>query len=192
VNIPAPQFAEMEVEIEGITPLITRPFLGKAREEMGAKQRGEVVVRGKKNPKAEYLESFYTRKGKRIAGIPGAGIKKACVTACSQVDGITKVVARGAFHILADIVEVKAGKPEMREDPVRLPKTGVADLRYRPAFFPWSAKIRVMYNENVITPAQICHLMNTAGFAVGVCEWRPEKGGTMGMFKVKGVPKKRR
>lgn len=71
----------------------------------------------------------------------------------------------------------------MREDMVRV-GMGTADLRYRPEFSEWRTKILVRYNTNVLSEAQILNLLNVAGFAVGVGEWRPEKDGQYGMFHV--------
>lgn len=61
---------------------------------------------------------------------------------------------------------------------------GTADLRYRPEFSEWHAKLLVRYNANVLSESQILNLLNVAGFAVGVGEWRPEKDGQYGMFHV--------
>jgi hypothetical protein len=71
----------------------------------------------------------------------------------------------------------------MREDMVRV-GMGTADLRYRASFWPWSAIVRVRFNANVLSAAQIVNLFNTAGFAVGIGEWRMEKDGQSGSFHV--------
>ena len=94
--------------------------------------------------------------------------------------------AKGAFHVLGDLLEIKGSKPKMREDIVRLnsgPKP-VADIRYRAEFEKWSVEIPVRFNQSAITPEIITNLFNIAGFSVGIGEWRPEKNGAFGMFEV--------
>ena len=75
----------------------------------------------------------------------------------------------------------------MREDMVRL-ATGVADIRYRAMYPDWRTNVTVRFNSRVLSAEQIINLFNTAGFAVGVGEWRPlGKNGstnTFGMFHV--------
>ena len=61
---------------------------------------------------------------------------------------------------------------------------GTADIRYRGEFKEWKASFILRYNANVIGPEQILNLFNTAGFAIGVGEWRPQRDGSFGMFHV--------
>jgi hypothetical protein len=112
---------------------------------------------------------------------------------------MTKVAARQAFHILGEdvdvdgvfegtkarhnLVRIDGGEPAMREDTVRV-GMGTADLRYRGEFADWSARLLVRYNANVLSESQILNIINVAGFAVGVGEWRPERDGSYGMFHV--------
>ncbi len=39
-------------------------------------------------------------------------------------------------------------------------------------------------NSGAISAEQIANLLNTAGFGVGIGEWRPEKNGSYGRFHV--------
>jgi len=59
---------------------------------------------------------------------------------------------------------------------------GTADIRIRAEFPAWSTTLDIRYNGNVLSREQIANLFNTAGFAVGVGEWRPQKDGSYGMF----------
>ena len=81
------------------------------------------------------------------------------------------------------MVEIIAPPPALREDVCRV-GMGVADLRYRGQFDPWGVKLRVQINTAVISPEQVVNLFNLAGFAVGVAEWRPERNGPYGRFRV--------
>jgi hypothetical protein len=82
-----------------------------------------------------------------------------------------------------DLVRIDGSEPELREDMVRV-GMGTADIRYRAQFWPWWVEVFVRYNNNVLSEAQISNLFNTAGFGVGVGEWRSEKDGQHGSFHV--------
>jgi hypothetical protein len=74
-------------------------------------------------------------------------------------------------------------EPHRREDMVRI-GMGTADIRYRGEFDPWSVNVPIIYNAGVLSAEQIMHLFRIAGFAIGVGEWRPQKDGSYGMFRV--------
>ena len=117
-------------------------------------------------------------------GFPSVAFKASAVAAGYR-SGVTKnlVSMYGAFHIDGEFVEIK-GIPEMREDMVRV-GMGVADIRYRGEFKEWSATFQVKYNASVISLEQLVNLFNLGGFACGLGEWRPEKGGAFGMYHIK-------
>ena len=75
------------------------------------------------------------------------------------------------------------GTPTIREDMVRV-GMGVADLRYRGEFREWSVVLPIRFNTAVFTHEQIINLFNLGGFACGIGEWRPERGGSFGMYHV--------
>jgi hypothetical protein len=110
------------------------------------------------------------------------GFKAAAVDACSHVANITKVEARGAFHINCELVPL-IGEPTMRRDMVRV-GMGTADIRFRGEFKQWKAIVPIRYNAGVLSDEQITHLFNVAGFAIGIGEWRPQKDGQYGLFHV--------
>lgn len=186
----------VEFSIVGDTPLCMHKWSEKAKKEMLDKQM-KVAKQGKeaKDPMRDYWESIYHinegqekeighKEGNRY-GFPAVAFKLCAVDACSQVDGMTKVLARQSFHVMADegdLVEI-FGVPEMREDMVRV-GMGTADIRFRGYFPQWSAKVKIKYNPSVISIEQMVNLFNLAGFGVGVGEWRPTKDGQFGTFHV--------
>jgi hypothetical protein len=118
-------------------------------------------------------------------GFPSIGFKSAAVDACSHVDGLTKVQARGAFHIDGEYIEIHGEGPFQREDMVRI-AMGTADIRYRGEWRDWHVVLPISLNASVLSVEQITHLFNVAGFGVGVGEWRPARDGQNGRFKVAG------
>ena len=199
IELPALNIGLMEVTLIGDSPLIVHAWSAKAKKEMLDKQMKKAkAAKEAKNPKADFEASMY-RLADGGYGFPSVAFKSAAVMAGTSVAGLTKVQARQAFHILGEdadipgafegsksrvnLVRIEGGEPTMREDMVRV-GMGTADLRYRPEFSKWRAKVLVRYNTNVLSESQILNLLNVAGFAVGVGEWRPEKDGQYGMFHV--------
>jgi len=189
IVLPALRIKKMEVNIIGDSSLICHAWSDKAKKMMLDKQMKKAKAgKDAKDPHQDYLDSLYPLPGKKDAyGFPAIAFKDAAVNACSHVDGVTKVLARGAFHVQGELIPVMNGKgpakPAMREDMVRI-AMGTADIRYRGEFKEWHCTLELRYNESVLSPEQIFNLFNTAGFSIGVGEHRPQKNGSNGMFHV--------
>ena len=182
ISLPRFDLRNIEIKLVGDAPLICHAWSHKAKTEMLNKQMKKAKqAKEAKNPEQDFKDSLYEHPDGGY-GFPSVAFKAAAVDACSHVDGITKVEARGAFHIDGDMVKI-TGKPTMREDMVRI-GMGTADIRYRGQFDPWSVLIPIRYNAGVLSAEQIIHLFNVAGFGIGVGEWRPQKDGMFGLFHV--------
>lgn len=196
--VPRLELKTMTVRLVGDSPLICHAFSQKAKQQMLDKmQKKPKQAKEVRNPVADFWESLYVLRGAELVdrstsdipagvvfGFPSIAFKSAAVDACSHVDGITKVEARGAFHINGEFVELE-GMPILREDVARV-GMGVADLRYRGEFRDWAVTFPLRYNPRVLSAEQIANLFNIAGFAIGVGDWRPQRDGQFGMFRYAG------
>jgi hypothetical protein len=65
------------------------------------------------------------------------------------------------------------------------------DIRFRPQFDTWTAKLPIQYFPDLMTQDQLIELVQLAG-RVGVGEWRTERDGTFGTWQVAAeiVPQK--
>lgn len=173
---------QLQIRIVGDTPLICHRWSEKAIKMILDKQAKKAkTAKEVRNPEEEYRASLYHMEDGSF-GFPTVCFKNAAVDACSHIDGITKVLARGAFHPLGELTKIE-GTPHMRTDMVRV-GMGVADVRYRGEFSTWACNLNVVYNANVLSAEQIVNLVNTAGFTCGVGDWRPSRDGSKGMFHV--------
>jgi hypothetical protein len=203
VELKPIDIGRIPITIEGDTPLIVHAWSEKAKKMMLEKQLKKASTgREVRDPVREFIESLYwltekpetldekgfekaLKKGAKF-GFPSIAFKAAAVSGGFR-GGITKnmVSARCAFHVADEFVEIK-GIPEMREDMVRIGGIKPApDFRYRGEFKQWRAVIEVQYNKAAISAEQVINLFSVGGFATGVGEHRPEKGGVNGRFHVK-------
>ncbi|KKM26322.1 hypothetical protein LCGC14_1586020, partial [marine sediment metagenome] len=118
---------------------------------------------------------------------PALCLKQAIVGSARMVDGLPMTILRGAVFVKGDeegMIKVNHKSCELRRDVVRL-NGGPADLRYRPELKDWKMKLNIDYNADVISAEQIVNLLSIAGFSQGLGEWRPERNGDFGTFRVK-------
>lgn len=185
IELPALDIRAIRIRLIGDSSLICHKWSEKAKKEMRDKQMGNPSA-GKepKNPQQDFIDSLYPHPDGGY-GFPTIAFKNAAVSACTSLGkSVTKVQARQAFHVNGELARIE-GDPQMREDMVKLPSgNGTADIRYRGEFMPWATTVEIRYNARVLTDAQIINLFNTAGFAVGIGEWRSEKDGGHGLFHV--------
>ena len=166
------------------SPLVVHAWSAKAKQEILDKQMKKPrQAKEAKDPEALYEECFYRTPDKRY-GFPAIAFKAAAVDACSHVSDLTKVAARGAFHIDGEIIPLEDYTgPVQRQDMVRI-AMGTADVRIRPEFPTWKATLNLRYNAGVLSLEQIANLFNVAGFSIGIGEHRPQRDGQWGMFHV--------
>ena len=195
VEIPAIEIKTFQLRLVGDSPFISHAWSDKAKKEMLDKQMKK-ATKGKdvKDPFMDFCNSLYwlTEKPenptmddvlKAKFGFPVIGCKASAVSAGFRNDIFqSKTVPNGAFHIMGEFAEIE-GVPNMREDMVRI-GMGTADLRYRGEFKEWATTLTIRYNPFAISMEQIINLFNVGGFSCGVGEWRPEKGGSFGMYHV--------
>lgn len=182
IDLPELRLGILELVIIGDSPLISHKWSEKAKKMLLDKQMKKAKQgREAKDPEKDFRDSLYEHPDGGF-GFPTIAFKAAAVGACRFVDGVKMTEARGAFHVLEEVAQID-GTPTIREDMVRV-SNGNADIRYRGEFKKWRTRITVRYNKNALSEEQIVNLFNTAGFGVGVGEWRPEKDGSFGMFHV--------
>lgn len=194
LELPKMDIQKIQFKVEGVSPLIVSCFNEKVKEEILHTQMKKAKKgREAKDPVALYEASKYKFPDGKRDGFNAIGFKAGMVRA-GMLLGMPMTQTRCKFHVIADdyakdgtpLVEIK-GTPSMREDAVRL-ANGSADLRFRACYPKWSAVITLEYNATWITDEQLANLLNHAGFACGIGEWRPEKGngGMYGRYKIAG------
>jgi hypothetical protein len=187
------QLESMDVPLVGTAPLIMHRFAEKAQRQIEEKQQKKAKqAKEARDPDAEYLAACHVMPGNSAGdpgcayGCPAVWFKAAAVDACTWIDGMTKVGARGSFHvreIAGGLIPLEFREMSRRTDPVTI-SMGTRDLRYRPQFDDWRIRLTIDFNAAAISPEQIINLFNVAGFAVGVGEWRPQRDGSFGRFRV--------
>lgn len=181
ISLPKLEIQTIMVDVVGDSELICHNWSEKAVKQMLDKQMGKATAgREKKDPEQDFRDSLYPHPDGGY-GFPTIAFKSAAVSACTSLGkSVTKVAARQAFHVLGELVKIE-GTPRMRRDNVRLAQQ-TADIRFRAGFPEWRTTLTIRYNTRVLTSDQIINMLNTAGFAVGVGEWRSECDGQYGLF----------
>jgi hypothetical protein len=178
----------MRFGIRGTSPLIMHQWSEKAKQMMREKHAGKKTkTREIRDPEHEANEATYRTQNGEI-GIPGMAFKAALVTAAHKDIGVEKTMVRKSLFLVTDdpnkVLPIDCAEPPtIREDCVRV-GMGSADLRYRPEFAEWSCQIELEVDSQLMQERDVIALVDRAGFGVGICEWRPEKGGEYGRFEI--------
>lgn len=201
IELKKVQVKSMQITIVGDSPLLMRRFSEKAKQQiLDIQTKKAKATREARDPWADMIDGLNwltpmpeekTEAGlnKAIAngaafGFPAVGLKQSAISAAYRA-GLSKnkVELQGLFHIPDEYIVIE-GIPEMREDYVKIPKTGAADLAFRGEFKQWKSTFTINYIEGIYSIEQIINFINLGGFTVGIGEWRPEKGGSFGRFHV--------
>lgn len=199
ITITPPNFGTAELTIVGTAPYVQARFSAKAMQAMRAKQQaGSTARKGTKREARDFDADF--REAQHFStqgwvGIPAAALRNACIDVCRMV-GYKMTLAKMSIFIEADghdqvdgapLVKLDAAPPERTDMAVRN-ATGVADIRVRPMWREWSAKVRVRFDADQFTLSDVVNLIARAGMQVGIGEGRPfskdSNGLGYGLFRI--------
>lgn len=157
--------------------------------EKKAKKKDKSIAMPTKEEECEAC-LYMTQERKPRFGIPVSALKK-CILTAGKSSGIPSTILNQAFFVTGDIGGIIPldGNPEwvMDERPVMVGTFNNRNpaLRQRPRFDKWEITFKIRYRADLITPETLVNLYEQAGFSVGLCEYRPEKTGNLGTFRVK-------
>jgi len=187
-NVPM-QIGELNLEIQGLTPIISHRFSDKTIKEIEDKQQGvNIKTRQRREPEKEFDECIYwvdKKKGK--VGFPSIAFKIAAIEVAkgkNYIEGLDGKKIKSAIQVVGELVEIKSDKPVMRTDTVKIGR-GLTTIRYRAELKDWNCVLPIRFNYDLISVEQIVKVFDMAGFCIGVGDWRPQCNGIFGTFQVK-------
>lgn len=180
----------LSIPIRGTSPLIVHKFAAKQRQAMLDAMQGRKTPRQAKDPNREYEDAIYLHDDEQ-PGFPVLGFKAATVSAARLFDkSVTMVLLRQCLFFTGEyskregvaLVRIN-GEHHMREDVVRVGNGGT-DLRYRPQFDDWTTTLAVTYVASMLSKESVLSVIEAGGLGVGVGEWRAERSGDFGAYRV--------
>lgn len=182
IVIAQPTILGVTLEVEGTADLIQNRFSQKAVEQMLRKHMGISVQRESKKPR-EVLEDATIYNTDRKVCVPPTAFKQAMINAASQLKGLKKTELKTALFVQGSSIPITYSDMIPRMDMCRLSGIGrTPDVRFRPSFRNWKARMTILFADT-LTVQTVVDLLHRAG-KVGVGEWRPQKNGDFGTFKV--------
>ena len=198
VTIKPPSISTAAFKIVGTSPYIQLRFSQKAIETMMAKHAAGSQANKKKAKEARDFDADF-EAAKHIStdgwcGIPASAFRNAMISACRLV-GFKMTLAKLSTFIEADGFDKLDGVPLVRiygdshtYTAHTRNATGVVDVRSRPMYRNWAAKLNVRYDMDQFKMADVLNLVSRVGMQVGIGAGRPDSkasaGCGFGLFRV--------
>jgi hypothetical protein len=166
---------QVQTTICGVSPLLMNRFPMEPVEglqKMPAEQQARV--------------SLYERDGAPF--VPGVNVHRMLISAAGYSKGkgratLGKIASAALF---VDEAELPLGDAMWVVDsrPVVIAATKGRIVRHRPRFDSWQVSFTISYDETLLTETQVRRIVDDGGQRVGLLDFRPEKKGSFGRFKV--------
>lgn len=192
VAISAPRFGRAEFHIIGTEVLVIHRFSAKTKNEMKLKMETGKAASSRKNREPKDTDQTY-QEARYIAkagwdGFHAGALRNAMISACRLV-GFKMTLAKLSIFVEADgydkdepqipLVRI-FGDPTKQEDMARV-ETGQPYVTVRAAYHGWKSKVRIRWDMDQFTLADITNLLSRVGLQVGLGEGRPDSKNSAGM-----------
>lgn len=178
--------------IVGVTPIIVHRFAVKAWRELllpsRKKNRAEREANLKHDPVAEFRGCLYLNRNKQtptMFHLPSGMIHQSTAAAALDMPGATRASIERLVSVSTPDLFLY-GLPYLKADMIRNSDPNrTPDVRIRPCLPRWCIKdIQMEYKVDPLNDSQILNLVAAAGVICGLGDYRPQKGGTFGKFRL--------
>lgn len=177
------------VEIRGTTPLLIHRF-AEASEQSKPTRR---IKSQNGDPRAEAQQNAYQAPDGTFFfssfAIPGTiGAAGSSHKSTGSRKSLRWVVP-SAVRMTSDTITILNGAGpatsfEVDSRPVTIPATKGRIMRHRPRFDSWGARFDLVVNDDLLSVEVVHQLLTEAGQSIGIGDFRPEKRGPFGCFRV--------
>lgn len=192
VVITPPRMEKATIHIRGLSLYVQHRFSEKAQAQIEATQRAGTQARSRKKRDPKDFEAVYRaaqhRSREGWCGIPAPAFRNACIDAC-RLTGFKMTHAKLSLFVDCDgfdgedgtpLVRI-SGEPEIHKGWGRN-ANGNPDLRWRPMWREgWEAYVRVSWDADQFSAADVGNLMMRAGLQCGIGEGRPSSPKSNGL-----------
>ena len=184
-------------DIVGLSPMLLQCQSEKNKKQMEEGRAGikkKKVDYGTPESQAKDAVSGYLVGGgfsrpwtKSKIAVPNSWFQKMLINVAGRhVDALKLNTAGGVFQVVESTIAVKHKGITIHEGWVKVPpRTGAPVLRFRGKLEDWSLSFSVRYNAGMIDANALAVIIETAGFANGLGDFRPQKDGHYGQFQIK-------
>lgn len=191
IEIQELRIGRLRANVVGTSPLIMhrgdaklwRELLFPARKKNAAEKASTL----KHDPVAEYRSAIYRNRSEREPAAihaPTGAFGKAIASAAVDIPGASKSQMMRLTKVVSPQINL-FGVPRIYTTMVRLSDMNrTPDISSRAIFPRWACTFEIEYVSTLTKEGAIVNLLAAAGKIVGVGDWRPQKGGTHGCFRV--------
>jgi hypothetical protein len=179
----------INVEIRGTAPLLIHRFTEQAESERKTRRietkRPDPLVEATRNAYIAADGTFYFS----AFSIPNAMGSAGSSHKATGSRKTLRFIVPSAVRMSADTVTILNGEGpatrfEVDSRPVTIPATKGRVMRHRPRFDIWGAKFVLRLDDDLLSLDMAHQLLNEAGQNIGIGDFRPEKRGPFGTFRV--------
>ncbi len=185
---------EISITIEGTTPLLMNRFT----EEAQMKASGGTslsIVGDVGTPREQAIPKVYTDKV-GVPVVPGPNIFSCLIEAGKfHKIGKSKVTTQRSSMVPAGMAVLEIECPVLNRDgktaawevdsrPIVNPATKGRRLCHRPRFDEWQVTFTLQVDVGMFDPKFVRQLLDDAGQRIGLGDFRPDRKGPFGKFKV--------
>lgn len=191
----------VNVVLYGVRPLFMNRMSMEALEGLRDKTKKKPKAAGAPDPQEEAAAKVYTVDGKPV--LPVENLMSCLIEAGKfirldgkrQLSTSTSSILPGYLHITTSVLwlrEPETGDPpswgiaswkyDLRQG--RNPNGGEAVAIVRPRFDKWAVAFQISVNTDAMPLDTYRRLFDQAGLAVGIGDYRPQRKGIFGQFRV--------
>lgn len=176
-------------EIRGTSPLLIHRFT----EEAESSKKTRRIDVSNRDPREEARKNAYIAddgtfyfNAYSIVGCMGNAGSNHKMTGSRKT---LRFIVPSAVRMTTDAITILNGDgpaPDFEVDsrPVTIPATKGRVMRHRPRFDNWGARFDLVVNDDLLAIDTVQQLLTEAGQYIGIGDFRPEKRGPFGTFRV--------